>query len=274
MAGKTEKREYGGFMRRNILSTVLIFSHAFGVLLVIAIAGAHADPFAGRKQQMIERCQAIDETAYSTGMIFNPKGQATMFERSRCFQELAIAERDPALCGKVVERKSWIFDGSAISGKSCLEQVAQRREKDRQDFASRDFSRLHRLRSAAFMRNGNGKDFDLEVQTEGTMSGAYELELFFTPAGGGETVLVYAQTSRLGGENARMKLLLRRALLTGSLGETFWQKEWTATLTLHFAKTPFNRFYYEAIPANFRSSLLVTPLRFADLPPWKPESFK
>ena len=256
---------------RHLWWTPLIVSAAAGACLLVAHSFARADRFDDHKQRAVERCQAIDENAYSTGMIFNSKGQATMFERSRCFQELAIAERDSALCGKVVERKSWIFDGSAISGKSCLEQVAQRREKDRQDFAARDFSRLHRLRSAAFMRNGNGKDFDLEVQTEGTMSGAYELELFFTPAGGGETVLVYAQTSRLGGENARKNLLLRRALLTGSLGETFWQKEWTATLTLHFAKTPFNRFYYDEIPASFRSSLLVTPLRFADLPTWSPE---
>lgn len=257
-----------------IVSTALIFSGAVCVSLFIAISGAHADQFAEQKQQKIERCQTIDEKAYSTGMIFNPKGQVTMFERSRCFQELAAEERDPSLCDKVVERKSWFFDGSAISEKSCLERVAQRIEKDRQDFASKDFSLLHRLRSVGLARNGNGKDFDFELNTEGSTGGAYELELSVSRASGGETVLIDNKKSRFGGTDSRKTILLRRSQLRENLGETFQQTEWTATVTLKFAKTQYNRFYYDAIPAAFRSSRLETRLRFADLPPWNPEPIK
>ena len=255
-------------------STILILSGALSVALLAAPSCSRADQFAERKQQKIERCQAIDEKAYSTGMIFNPKGQVTMFERSRCFQDLAFAERDPSLCANVVERKSWFFDGSAISEVSCRKLVAQRIEKDRQDFASKDFDLLHRLRSVAFARNGNGKDFDFELETKGAMSGAYELTVVFSPAGGGETVSVHDETSRFGDTNSRKVILLRLTLLTEKLGATFDRTEWSATVTMRFTKTQFNRFYFDAIPVNFRSSRLETRLRFSDLPPWKPESLK
>ena len=254
-----------------LIQWILIFSGVLGVSTSVAPSATHADQISEQKQKNIERCQAIDEKAYSTGMIFNPKGLRTMFERSRCFQDLAIGERDPALCGQVVERKSWFFDGSAISEKSCLAQVARRIEKDRQDFSLKDFRRLHRLRSAAFTRNGNGKDFNFEVPTEGSMSGAHKINLQFTSAGGGEPVSVYDETSRFADTDSRKSILLRRNLLAEKLGETFEQTEWTAAITLQFAKTPFNRFYYDAIPVTFRSSRLETRLRFADLPPWKPE---
>jgi hypothetical protein len=257
-----------------MLSTTRVFSGALSVVLFITCPRAQADPFTEQKRQKIEHCQAIDENAYSTGMIFNPKGQVTMFERSRCFQELAVAERDAALCDKVVERKSWFFDGSAISQKSCLTRVSQRIEKDAQDFASKDFSLLHRLRSVAFARNGNGKDYDFELETEGVFSGAYELKVVFSRAGSGETVSVYDERGRFGGSGSRKKILLRRSLLRQKLGATFDQTEWTASITLQFAKTQYNRFYYDAIPAAFRSSRLETHLRFADLPTWKPEMIK
>ncbi len=257
-----------------IVSKTLIFSGALGISLNFALSGSHAEPFADRKQQSIERCQAIDEEAYSTGMIFNPKGQETMFERSRCFQELAAEERDPSLCDKVVERKSWFFDGSAISQVSCRKLVTLRIDKDARQAASKDFSLLHRLRSVAFARNGNGKDFNFELNTEGSMSGAYEFALLFSPASGGETVLIEDETNRFGGSDSRKIFLLRRSLLRQKLGDTFEQKEWTATVSLQFAKTQYNRFYYDAIPTEFRSSRLEKRLRFADLPLWKPEPIK
>lgn len=257
-----------------ILSWKLIFPAVLGAFLVVAFSQAHADRFAEKKRQLIERCLAIDENAFSTGMIFNPKGQVTMFERSRCFQELAAEERDPLLCGKVVEKKSWFFDGSAISEVSCQKLVAVKIEKDAREAAAKDFSLLHRLRSIAFARNGNGKDFDFELKTEGSMSGAYKLRLLFTSAGGGEEVSVYDDTGRFGGTDSRKIILLRRSLLREMLGETFEQTEWTASVTLQFAKTPFNRFYYDAIPGEYRSSRLKARLRFADLPPWKPEAIK
>jgi len=257
-----------------ILSKTLIFSGAMGAALFLALFGTHADQFAERKQQSIERCLAIDEKDYSTGMIFNPKGQVTMFERSRCFQDLAVGERDPLLCGKVIEKKSWFFDGSAISEVSCRNLAARRIEMDAREAASKDFSLLHRLRSAAFARNGNGTDFDFELNTEGSMSGAYEIKVLFSQAGSGETVSVYDETNRFGSSNSRKVFLLRRSLLRQRLGEAFQQTEWTAIVTLQFERTRYNRFYYDAIPAEFRSSHLERRLRFADLPLWKPEPIK
>ncbi len=197
-----------------------------------------------------------------------------MFERSRCFQDLAVAERDPLLCDGVVERKSWFFDGSAISEGSCRKLVAQRVDKDRQDFAGKDFSRLHRLRSIGLARNGNGRDFDFSVRTEGALSGAYELALWLRPAGGGEAVAIYEETSRLAEAGSRRIILLRQSLLRERLGETFQQTEWLASATLQFARTRSNRFYYDAIPATFRASRLAIRLSFADLPPWRPEPLK
>ena len=60
------------------------------------------DPFAAAKRQKIDRCFAIPATDYSTAMIFNPPGFETLYERSYCFQNLAVAERDVALADVVV----------------------------------------------------------------------------------------------------------------------------------------------------------------------------
>ena len=259
---------------RHLWWTPLIVSAAAGACLLVAHSFARADRFDDHKQRAVERCQAIDENAYSTGMIFNSKGQATMFERSRCFQDLAIAERDLLLCKKVVERKSWFFDGSAISEKSCLKQVGQRIESDRKDFASRDFSQLHRLRSFALARNGNGKDYNFELETEGSTPGSYELKLIFTPVRRGKTVTAYDKTSRFAGNKSRKVVLLRHSLLNDRLGEGFDSAEWSVTALLQYSKTASNRLYYDAIPANLVSSRLERRMRFADLPPWRPEPVK
>lgn len=259
--------------RRNAVVALLV-SGVLSAVFCGATSAAPADRFAEERNREIARCKAIDEKAYSTGMIFNPKGQATMFERSRCFQELAIAERDPSLCTNVAERQSWFFDGSAISEKSCLERVAQRIEKDRRDFAAKDFSRLHQLRSFALSRNGNGRDFDFEVQTAGSMSSAYQLALEFTPAGDGDVVSVYDDTTLFADTDSRKVILLRQSQLAEKLGETFHQTEWSATVTLRFSKSAANRFYYDAIPEVLLSSQLEARLRFADLPPWQPEPLR
>ena len=125
-----------------------------GLALALMASGASTDQFTERKQQRIEQCNAVDDGAYSTGLVFNPRGYATIFHRSECFQELAVEERDPSLCVDVKERKSWFFDGSGVSEASCRDLMARRLEQDKQLAASKEFRRIHRLQSIEFFLFG------------------------------------------------------------------------------------------------------------------------
>ena len=157
------------------LVSLLFTTVAFGAAFISPEVSA--DQFDDRKNQRVEICRSISASVYSTGMIFNPAGYETMFERSRCMQLLAIDERDVALCSEVKERKSLFFDGSSVSEKSCRAQVSERLDRLVQEVAARDFTTIHRLKSLEFSRNGNGKDFDLVVITDGSYAGHYDLDI-------------------------------------------------------------------------------------------------
>ncbi len=153
------------------------------ILFVAAVnldTTASSDQFDERKRDRIEAYRAIPEDDYSTALIFNPPGQSTMFHRSACLQQLAHDERDADLCAEVKERKSWFFDWSGISEQSCRELVAERIERDRQEASEKDFRSIRRLDSVEFFKNGNERDFDAVVTTEGSFPGTYLLNISVT----------------------------------------------------------------------------------------------
>ncbi len=243
-----------------------------GALLVLGVSPAlAADPFAAEKQRRVAACAAIPASDYSTGMIFNPPGQATLFHRARCFQELAVEEHDASLCAEVRERKSWFFDGSAVSEPACRAAVAERIARTDREFAARDFATLHRLTSFRLQRNGNGRDFDLLVMTEGALYGLYEIDMSIASPGHAELISVFRRSYPHGGSTGPRWILLRRQVLADRLGPAFMDAALAVTVTLRYEKTVGNRLYYDRIPAHLRESRLRADLRLADLPPWQPE---
>ena len=236
--------------------------------LVAAPSVAGTDPFEVQKRQKIAHCAAIPEGDYSTGMIFNAPGFATLFDRAFCFQKLAVDERDPFLCDEVREKKSWIFDGSGVSGPSCRKSVAARLAQDRQEAGSKDFGSIHRLLSVEFLRNGNGTDFDAVVTTAGSYPGAYELTIAL--AG----VSVHKRSYAYGGPNLPRRIFLRRSELAAHLGEDFQEARLTAHVTLRLEKTAHNRFYHDSIPEELQNSRAEVPVRFSALPRWESEEIE
>jgi hypothetical protein len=254
------------------LAKHIIQWRVWSLALAVVSSGTSADQFIEHKQQRIKQCSAVDNSAYSTGLLFNPRGYATMFHRSECFQELAIEERDPSLCKEVKERKSWFFDGSGISETSCRHLVAKAVEQDKQLAASKDFGLIHRLQSIAVFRNGNGRDFDVLVKTAGSLSGSYELAVLFSRPNENDYIEVFSRIFSYGDTSMSKKVWLERGTLMKKLGTSFAESEWIVKVTFQLRKTQYNRFYYDTIPTEFRSSRVETSVRPAELPLWQPSA--
>ena len=193
-----------------------------------------------------------------------------MFHRSRCFQRIAVDERDSSLCKEVKERKAWLFDGSGFSEESCRELVAKRIAKDHEEAKAKDFSAIYRLKSIRFFRNGNGEDFDLKVVSEGAFAGRYELELILSRSGLTAPLQVHQQTYGYAANDSTRWVFLRHGELAERLGNAFAEVELTVSVTLRLARTAYNRFYYDLIPVRFASSELTTSVTFASLSPKTP----
>jgi hypothetical protein len=162
-----------------------IRSVAFALLVAAAGCGsARADD---SRADEPSRCASIPGDRYQTGLLFNPDGMQTYYDRARCFQELAVVLRDPRLCARVVQRRSWFLDGSAISPGACRKRVTEQIGRDA-DAASR-LQAPQRLRDVAVERDNNGHDFSVRVRTTGGDGMSLRLTLAIVDASGQERPL-------------------------------------------------------------------------------------
>ena len=95
---------------------------------LLAVAGGVAADEAPGDQAA--RCASITPDRYVTGLFFNPDGMQTYYDRSRCFDELAVERRDASLCARVLERHAWWLDGSQMSPGACRRRVAEQERRD------------------------------------------------------------------------------------------------------------------------------------------------
>lgn len=242
------------------------------VVAIVLLVGAGAtatDRFTDQKARRLARCMAIPAKEYSTGLIFNPSGYQTMYHRSRCLQDLAVDERDRAVCDEVRERKSLLFDGSGVSPAHCRDLVAARMAADRKNLEALDTGAIQRIETIAIERDGNGRDFDLVVTTRGSLSAAYELRVVARDESG-SSIEIFSNDGNPAGPDSRRIFLLRAADLSLKLGEDWAAKSWTVVGTLALARTDANRFYYDRIPRAVRESRTEATIVFAGLPPWHP----
>ena len=192
---------------RSRAAQCLRFAFAPAWVLVAMVAGdCAAAP--SRAADVLARCAAIPATRYVTGLIGNPDGMQTYYERSRCLQEAAVTLRAPALCSGVRERHSWFFNGSAFSPAACRSLVARQVRTD--VVATAKLQPPQRLQSIAVARDGNGRDFDVSVHTTGGDGIGMRLRLFLINADGTES-LAYDQVQAMGSSPEALALLLPQA---------------------------------------------------------------
>lgn len=157
------------------------------LLLAAAFAGDAVAADASGATTGGHACAAIPADRYVTGLFFNPEGMQTYYQRARCYQELAVRLRDPAVCARVEERRSWFLDGSAISPGACREAVAAQRRRDAA--AATRLRPPQRLKDIAVVRDNNGRDFDVLVRTTGGDGAGLRLTLVLLDATGRPHVL-------------------------------------------------------------------------------------
>lgn len=74
--------------------------------------------------------------------------------------------------------------------------------------------------------------------------------------------------------NEPRHIFLRRSLLAERLGGPVEDMDMTVAVTLQLEKTADNRFYYDLIADDLRTSRLTVDLRLSELPPRRPEPIK
>jgi hypothetical protein len=177
-------------------------------LALAAMVAGHCAMAQARDAALPARCAAIPAERHVTGLIGNPDGMQTYYERSRCLQEAAVTLRAPAICDGVRERHSWFFDGSAYSPEACRILVARQVRRD--VAASAKLQPPQRLQSIAIARDGNGRDFDVSVRTTGGDGIGMRLRLVLVTADGTEWP-AYDRMQAMGRSAEVLTLLLRRA---------------------------------------------------------------
>lgn len=134
------------------------------LLLPGAAVAAAANPYAEQRAAAVKACEAIDPREYQSGLLFNPDGYRSFYQRSSCFHRVAVQFRDEALCARVRERRSFFFSSWGYSEKRCRQLAAEGVAADRkalEEIRSRYAQGAVRLRDFRIERNGNGRDFDI-----------------------------------------------------------------------------------------------------------------
>jgi hypothetical protein len=241
----------------------------FILATLLSDAARSDDPFEQRRDRRLEACMNIPEDEYSTGLLFNLPGYKTLFHRAECLQKLAIDEHDPELCRHVRERKSWFFDGSAISPDACRARVSEKLEDDQKNLEQFLQVGAYRITSIVIRRNGNGKDYDVLLDTGGLYSGSYVFSL--SARRSSNTVSLLDSSYRLGPKTGTLHLFLRAADLEKKLGTGWMTKAWRMRGELAFMRDSQNRFWYDRIPRDAAADFSEFSIVFDELAPLSPE---
>jgi hypothetical protein len=163
------------------------------VLSVIAAAWplfAIAQPpptYEAARAAALKSCEAIDATAYQSGLALNPDGYRSFYLRSECLQRTAVRFRDPASCDRVVRRRALLSSSWGYSPQNCRTLVDRGFEVDRLEVAElrqRYLSSAMVLRDVVVLRNGNGRDYDIKPVFAGASGTGYIITVEITAPDG------------------------------------------------------------------------------------------
>jgi hypothetical protein len=158
-------------------------------LLFLSPAGTD---YATARAAAIRTCEAIEPGKSQSGLILNPDGYRSYYERSACFQKTAVEFRDVKLCDLVRRRRSLLSSSWGYSTGNCRTLVTQAMDADRRELE--DLKRQYaagrmELRDFAIARNGNGRDYDAIPVFAGTNGHGYTIALEILPPGGSPVVI-------------------------------------------------------------------------------------
>ncbi len=242
-------------MKSSRLSRPIVF-----VLGSLIAGDAWATNWQQRFEQALGECQAIPANDYTTGLLFNPPGHRTYYERSRCLQELAIEWRKPRLCHAVRERRSLFFDGAAISKVACRNGVAEKVERDRVAAAALDPDSFHKLEAVHFDQpHYVGDNVRQQLKTRGSHPGSYQVRIEIWPNDTGEPVVIADYRQPLGSDSATLTRTIPDQRLCEAFASTKPGQGVRARATLELPpRTHTDQFVLTRIPAEARRSTLTT----------------
>lgn len=186
----------------------------FALAIIVLTHAASAGDLQQEASRLRARCAAIPADRYSTGLIGNPSGFETLYERSACVQQLAVELRDHRLCRQARERTSWFFDGYGISPAVCDRMVTKQIQEDATDALR--LRNLQKLTAIALTRDGSGRDIDAHLRTSGGVVASYQLTLSVFADDGAEHVL-RSERQPLDDQPGRLVLMVTLPTLTRAL---------------------------------------------------------
>ena len=172
--------------------------------------------YATARSAAVSRCEAIDPSAYQSGLYGNPDGYRSYYVRSNCFQTAAVQFRDESLCAGVRQRRSIFASSWGYSSSQCRKLVSEGIAKDRSTLEEikRQYSQSAvRLRSFRIERNGNGRDFDIMPVFSGSFARSYLLTFEISGAGStGAPILLHSSGYHLD-SSSNLSIYVRQALI-------------------------------------------------------------
>jgi hypothetical protein len=162
----------------------------------------------------IKRCEEIDWSRYQTGLLFNPDGYKSYYERSQCLQQAAVEFRDDSLCSQVRERWSMFFSSWAISRGECRKKVAAAVAADTKELEEikREYKDSPvRLKALRVERNGNGRDFDILPEFLAGYAHGYSLTFEIVGAGTSGTPVVIHSSGYYLDANPNLRIYVKQS---------------------------------------------------------------
>ena len=241
------------------LSLARIIGCVLGSLLATHAGAVDWQP---RFEQALGECQAISARDYQTGLIFNPEGHQTYYQRSRCLQGLAVEWREPSLCEQVRERRSLFFNGKGIAETACREKVATQIEQDQTAAAALDPDSFHKLEAVHFDQpHYVGDNIRQQVKTRGSHPGSYQVRVELWPNDSGEPVVIADYSQPLGGADHILSGTIPNQRLREAFGGSIPDHEIRVRVTLALLpRSHRDQFVLTQIPEPARRSQIVTTL--------------
>ena len=222
-------------------------------------------------QQALNRCELISPRASQSGLVFNPEGFRTYYERSACLQRAAIEFRERRLCNQVKRRYSLFSSGWGYSRSNCRDLVDVGIEEDRAELEVMRLNYLAgpvRLTSVSMERNGNRRDYDFIPKFADGYVGGYQMNFYLTDAT--ETKrLILQHGSYLRGTTDNIRLFLQREELLSSFPDLELGISYTMEVHLFLSigiGGPGSwlrpSFVEEVFPIQTRTQVLTTSVNF------------
>ncbi len=189
--------------RRNLAFLVIC-----GLLLSAYVQADYRERLAAAKA----RCETIPARKSHTALWFNPEGYRSYYERSMCYQELALHFRQPQFCQRVRQRRSLFGSSWGYSEQQCGKLVRQAISQDAASIEKLRDIYIHnpvQLIGVKLRQDGNGRDLDvLPVFSAGARQ-AYRFSVFIVDARGQRHRLI-EQAFSLGQAKPSIVLFVKR----------------------------------------------------------------